>query len=49
MVRKDKKRWAKAFRAKINDYVYRKGKGDQPQTWPLIRKVVLHGTFLSMC
>ena len=42
-LRRSKKKWANSFRAKINDYVYRKGNGDQPQTWPLIRKVVLHG------
>ena len=38
-----KKRWAMAFRSKINSYVYRKGNGSEPQTWPLIRKVVLYG------
>lgn len=42
-LRRKKKTWAKAFRTQINDYVYRKGNGEQPQTWPLIRKVVLHG------
>ena len=38
-----KKKWAMAFRSKINSYVYRKGNGSEPQTWPLIRKVVLYG------
>jgi hypothetical protein len=42
-VRRSKKKWAQAFRGKINDYVYRKGNGNLPQTWPLIRKVILHG------
>lgn len=42
-LRSSKKKWAKAFRAKINNYVYRQGTGDGPQTWPLIRKVVLFG------
>jgi len=42
-LRKKKKKLGKLFRAKINDYVYRKGNGDQPQSWPLIRKVVIHG------
>jgi hypothetical protein len=38
-----KEQWAKAFRDKINDYVYRKGNGNEPQAWPLIRKVVIFG------
>lgn len=42
-LRRNKKKWAQAFRRSINDYVYRKGNGNQPQTWPLIRKVVLEG------
>ena len=42
-LRNSSKKWAKSFRAKINDYVYRKGSGREPQTWPLIRKVVLQG------
>jgi hypothetical protein len=42
-VRRSRKKWAQAFRGKINDYVYRKGNGNLPQTWPLTRKVVLHG------
>jgi hypothetical protein len=42
-LRRDKKKWAQAFRSKINDYVYRKGNGNQPQTWPLIRRVLLEG------
>lgn len=42
-LRRSKKNWAHVFRGKINDYVYRKGNGNEPQTWPLIRKVVLHG------
>ena len=42
-LRKRKKGLAKAFRAKINDYVYRKGNGDQPQSWPLIRCVKVAG------
>jgi hypothetical protein len=37
------KRWANSFRQKINDYVYRKGNGKEPQTWPLIRCVTLNG------
>ena len=41
--RRNLKRWAKAFRSKINDYVYRKGNGNQGQTWPLIRCVQLQG------
>lgn len=35
---RNKKNWAVDFRKKINSYVYRKGNGDEPQTWPLIRK-----------
>lgn len=27
-LRREKKKWAQSFRAKINDYVYRKGNGD---------------------
>lgn len=42
-LRQEKKQWATNFRNKINDYVYRKGDGKEPQTWPLIRKVVLLG------
>jgi hypothetical protein len=42
-VRRSKKRWAQSFRTKINGYVYRRGNGEQPQTWPLIRKVRLMG------
>lgn len=38
-----KKKWAQEFRQRINSYVYRMGNGDQPQTWPLIRKVQLKG------
>ena len=38
-----KKKWAQEFRKRINTYVYRAGNGDQPQTWPLIRKVQLKG------
>ncbi|KAL7554660.1 hypothetical protein ACHAWF_018144, partial [Thalassiosira exigua] len=38
-----KKNWAQEFRKRINTYVYRAGNGDQPQTWPLIRKVQLRG------
>jgi hypothetical protein len=41
--RRNLKRWAKSFRSKINDYVYRKGNGHQAQTWPLIRLVSLQG------
>lgn len=32
-LRRLQKKWAKDFRAKINDYVYRKGNGGEPQTW----------------
>jgi hypothetical protein len=42
-MRRSQKRWAAAFRNQINGYVYRKGNGHEPQTWPLIRKVVLEG------
>ena len=38
-----KKKWAQEFRKRINTYVYRAGNGEQPQTWPLIRKVQLCG------
>ena len=41
--RNKKKKWATTFRQKINSYVYRKGNGREPQTWPLIRKVTLEG------
>jgi len=37
------KRWARSFRSKINDYLYRKGNGHEAQTWPLIRCVSLQG------
>ena len=40
---RDRKAWAHSFRQKINTYVYRIGDGKEPQTWPLIRKVVLRG------
>jgi len=42
-LRNASKKLAKNFRSKINSYVYRKGTGREPQTWPLIRKVVLFG------
>ena len=42
-LRREKKKWANNFRTKINDFVYRKGNGKEPQTWPLIRKVILYG------
>lgn len=38
-----KKQWAQDFRKEINSYVYRMGNGEEPQTWPLIRKVQLRG------
>lgn len=41
--KRKKKQWAQDFRKEINSYVYRMGNGDQPQTWPLIRKVQLRG------
>jgi len=41
--RRNLKRYAKSFRAKINDFVYRKGNGHEAQTWPLIRCVQLQG------
>jgi len=31
-LRRAKKKWAHAFRHKINDFIYRKGNGRQPQT-----------------
>ena len=40
---RNRKAWAQSFRQKINTYVYRIGDGKEPQTWPLIRKVVLRG------
>lgn len=40
--------WGKAFRRRINDYVYRDGNGEKPQTWPLIRKVVLNGPWPAL-
>jgi len=46
--RRNLKKWAKSFRSKINDYVYRKGNGDQPQTWPLIRCVQLQGPWACL-
>jgi len=39
----DQRKWALAFRSQINDFLYCKGNGDQPQTWPFVRKVVLEG------
>lgn len=47
-LRRTKKKWAQKFRSKINDYVYRKGNGNLPQTWPLIRKVVLEGPWVAL-
>jgi hypothetical protein len=46
--RRTRNKWAKDFREKINSYVYRKGNGEQAQTWPLIRKVVLHGPWACL-
>lgn len=46
--RRTRNKWAKDFRAKINSYVYRKGNGEQAQTWPLIRKVVLHSPWACL-
>lgn len=43
-----KKKWGQEFRTQINSYVYRMGNGDQPQTWPLIRKVQLQGPWLVL-
>jgi hypothetical protein len=42
-LKKQRRSYGKAFRSKINSYVYRDGNGEKPQSWPLIRKVVLHG------
>jgi energy-coupling factor transporter ATP-binding protein EcfA2 len=42
-LRARKAEWARQFRSSINEYVYRRGDGRQPQDWPLIRKVVLQG------
>ncbi|GAX13628.1 hypothetical protein FisN_14Lh361 [Fistulifera solaris] len=39
--KRDKEQWAQDFRKEINSYIYRMGNGDEPQTWPLIRKVEL--------
>ena len=36
-----RRRWGKAFRKGINEYVYRRGNGSAPQAWPLIRRVVV--------
>uniref|UniRef100_A0A7S4QET7 Dynamin N-terminal domain-containing protein n=1 Tax=Ditylum brightwellii TaxID=49249 RepID=A0A7S4QET7_9STRA len=47
-LRRSKKRWAYGFRSSINSYVYRKGNGNEPQTWPLIRKVVLYGPWACL-
>ena len=47
-MQRSKKKWAHAFRSKINSYVYRKGNGNDAQTWPLIRKVVLHGPWACL-
>jgi hypothetical protein len=41
--RQTKTRFATEFRKRINSYVYRKGNGDEPQTWPLIRVVKMTG------
>ena len=46
--RRKMKGWAKAFRSKINSYVYRKGNGSEPQTWPLIRCVKLQGPWTAL-
>jgi Dynamin family len=40
---RQKKKWSESFRKSINSYVYRRGRGEGPQTWPLIRNVVLRG------
>eukprot|EP00977_Amphora_coffeiformis_P018882 scaffold6771_cov158-Amphora_coffeaeformis.AAC.8 len=42
-LRLQRKAWAAEFRSKVNDYVYRKGNGAQPQVWPLVRKVLIEG------
>jgi hypothetical protein len=47
-MRRSKKKWAQSFRSKINGYVYRKGNGNERQTWPLIRKVVLYGPWACL-
>ena len=39
----ERRGWARAFRERINSYVYRKGDGQEPQSWPLIRKVLITG------
>lgn len=36
-------KWAKEFRSGINEFVYRRGNGSEPQDWPLIRQVTLKG------
>ena len=46
--RRSRKNWAKCFRSKINNYVYRTGNGNEPQMWPLIRKVQLYGPWSSL-
>lgn len=47
-LQRKKKKWAQSFRSQINSYVYRKGNGHEPQTWPLIRKVVLYGPWACL-
>ena len=47
-LRRSQKKWAQSFRNQINDYVYRKGNGNLPQTWPLIRKTVLYGPWACL-
>ncbi|CAB9497382.1 nuclear GTPase, germinal center associated [Seminavis robusta] len=42
-LKREKKKWAKGFRKRLNEYIYRKGNGKEPQTWPLINKVSLYG------
>lgn len=42
-MRRKRNKLAQEFRKEINSYVYRKGNGSEPQTWPLIRKVQLKG------
>ena len=34
-----RRQWAEEFRSSINSFVYRKGNGEEPQSWPLIRQV----------
>uniref|UniRef100_A0A7S1BLA9 Uncharacterized protein n=1 Tax=Corethron hystrix TaxID=216773 RepID=A0A7S1BLA9_9STRA len=47
-LRRRKGKWAKSFHNKIKSHVYHQGSEGGPQTWPLVRKVILQGPWACL-